>query len=79
MTLTDLDKPAELTLQRSHAPACTVDARSFSTFRAALAVARAAASSLKLPPVEVRRLGGQCHKSDLFGILGRANCEVTAW
>ncbi len=39
MTLTDLDRPAELTLWPGHAPAHTADARSFPTLRAALAAA----------------------------------------
>jgi hypothetical protein len=39
MTLTDLDKPAELTLWPSHTPAHTADAHSFPTLRAALAAA----------------------------------------
>lgn len=39
MTLSDLDKPAELTVWPGHAPAHVADARSFSTLRAALAAA----------------------------------------
>uniref|UniRef100_UPI00313BF5F3 hypothetical protein n=1 Tax=Methylobacterium fujisawaense TaxID=107400 RepID=UPI00313BF5F3 len=39
MTLSDLDKPAELTVWPGHTPAHVADARSFSTLRAALAAA----------------------------------------
>ena len=39
MTLSDLDKPAELTVWPGHTPAHVADARSFPTLRAALAAA----------------------------------------
>ncbi|SDO44756.1 hypothetical protein SAMN05216360_12316 [Methylobacterium phyllostachyos] len=39
MTLSDLNKPAELTVWPGHAPAHVADARSFSTLRAALVAA----------------------------------------
>ena len=39
MTLSDLDKPVELTVWPGHTPANVADARSFSTLRAALAAA----------------------------------------
>ncbi|GJE13677.1 MULTISPECIES: hypothetical protein [Methylobacterium] len=39
MTLSDLNKPADLTLWSSHDPAHTVQSRRFPTLRAALAAA----------------------------------------
>ncbi|GJE13245.1 hypothetical protein [Methylobacterium longum] len=42
MTVSDLEKPAELTVWPGHTPAHVADARSFSTLRAALAAAAVA-------------------------------------
>lgn len=50
MTLTDLDRPAELTLWPGHAPAHTADARSFPTLRAALAAAARAIQTENAKP-----------------------------
>ena len=50
MTLSDLDKPAELTVWPGHAPAHVADARSFSTLRAALAAAAEAIDAADAKP-----------------------------
>ncbi|MGH1574958.1 hypothetical protein ACRAWG_35375 [Methylobacterium sp. P31] len=57
MTLTDLDKPAELTLWPGHAPAHTADARSFPTLRAALAAAAEAIDTANAKPWIITEAG----------------------
>ncbi|MGT2479547.1 hypothetical protein ACU4GR_13200 [Methylobacterium oryzae CBMB20] len=57
MTLTDLDKPAELTLWPSHTPAHTADARSFPTLRAALAAAAEAIDTANAKPWIITEAG----------------------
>ena len=50
MTLSDLDKPAELTVWPGHTPAHVADARSFLTLRAALAAAAEAIDTADAKP-----------------------------
>ena len=57
MTLTDLNKAAELTLWPSHGPAHTADARSFPTLRAALAAAAEAIDAGNAKPWIITEAG----------------------
>ena len=57
MTLSDLNKPAELTLWSSHNPAHTAQGRSFPTLRAALAAAAEAIDTDNARPWIITQAG----------------------
>ncbi|MDP4006831.1 hypothetical protein [Methylobacterium sp. NEAU K] len=57
MTLSDLDKPAELTLWPGYRPAQVADARSFPTLREALAAAAQAIDAEKAKPWIITEAG----------------------
>ena len=57
MTLSELDKPAELTVWPGHTPARVADACSFSTLRAALAAAAEAINTADAKPWIITEAG----------------------
>jgi hypothetical protein len=74
MTLSDLDKPADLTLWPSHAPAQIADARSYPTLRAALAAAAEAIKAEDAAPWIITENGDILAPNWIRANAGNASC-----